>query len=79
MTYSGMAVSYCSAVRAVITITQITTAVSLSAIVVRCEGRSNQHNITYRGIDHSQCSAVRAVLTITKLPTAASLSVTSLR
>jgi len=62
-------------VSAVLTTTPLPTAVSLSVIVVRCEGRPNHHTITYSGIAVSYCSAVRAVLTTTPLPTAVSLSV----
>ena len=75
ITYSGIAVCYCSAVRGVLITTTLPTAVSLSVTVVRCVGRPNQQNITYSSIAVSYRSAVSSVLTTTPLPTAVSLSV----
>jgi len=58
ITYSRIAVSYCSAVRDVLTTTPLPTAVSLSVIAVRCEGRPNHHTITYSGVAVSYFSAM---------------------
>jgi len=62
-------------VRFVLTTTSLPTVVSLSVIVVACEGRSNHHNITYNGIDGSYCIVVRAVITTAILPRVVTLSV----
>jgi len=58
ITYSGIAVSYCRAVRGVLITTTLPTAELFSVILVRCEGRPNNHNITYSGIADTYCSTV---------------------
>jgi len=75
ITYSGFAVSYCSAVRDVLTTTTLPNAVSLSVNLARSESLPNHHTITYNVIDVYYGSAVSVVLTTTPLPTAVSLSV----